>query len=346
MGDVRIAESFEDFVSGGGRTADYFLSQTVARAGWWSVDADGSRAMIGEYQDLRASPFWELDRLCTDGVRTDELTITGTDREGTQVLWNYAGPGLRADVAYERFIHNLVPDPLDNFPLAEPDPANPGSLQPVDGDFVAEDLNAGADYAFRVQQLKASFRGDLSDGLRWRLNVWGLRKSGERQVTTLANCFDHPQIPGEARQCHLLSRRQQIDWLTMELEPVLEGKWGAVTVAYSRTMRAFHQSDEPLTRLYNSYPAIYEDGTMPPQLGSENYPDGNDYPYAVVPENFTQIDKLKIGIDVTETRQLVGLVYFGNTENQHRDIERDVGGFDLRWIDHTYQNAKWTHMPG
>ena len=76
-------------------------------------------------------------------------------------------------------------------------------------------------------------------------------------------------------------------------------------MAYSRVVRAFHQSDEPLTRLYNAYPAIYEGGTMPPQLGSEDYPDGADYPFAVVPENLTEIDRLKIGIDLTEARQLV-----------------------------------------
>ena len=210
------------------------------------------------------------------------------------------------------------------------------------GEFIAEDLNAGEDYAIRVQQLKAKFQGNLTDKIRWRLNVWGLRKQGERQVAALSDCFDHQQIAGDTRQCHVLGRRQRIDWLTTELEPGLEGKWGAVTVSYSRPMRSFNQNDQSLTRLYNSHPAIYNHEAMPPQLGSEAYPDGAFYPYAVVPENLTQIDKLKIGVDLTETTRVYGLLYHGSTENQHRNFERDFGGFDVRLTDRTIENLKWT----
>lgn len=316
--------------------------QTVLRGGWWTTDVHGSPAMIGEYQDLASSPFWELDHLSTDGVSSHDVFITGTDNETTQAGWDYAGPGLRADVEYDRFIHALSPDPLANFPQPVADPANPGSYLPVSGDFVAEDLNAGEDYAIRVQQLKAKFQGKLTDKIRWRLNVWGLRKQGERQVAAVADCFNHPQIAGDTRQCHVLSRRQRIDWLTTELEPALEGKWGAVSVSYSRPMRSFNPNDQSLTRLYNSYPPIYNGGSMPPQLGSEAYPDGAFYPYAVVPENLTQIDKLKIGVDITDKTRLYGLLYYGNTENRHRNFERDFGGFDVRLTDRTIDSLKWT----
>lgn len=317
-------------------------SQTVLRSGWWAADVDGSRTMIGEYQDLDSSPFWELDHLSTDGLRSDNIFITGTDNETTQAGWDYAGPGLRANVEYERFVHSLTPDPLANFPQAVADAANPGSYLPVAGDFIAEDLNVGEDYAIRVQQLKARFQGDLTDKIRWRLNVWGMRKSGERQVIALADCFDHTQIAGDARQCHVLSRRQQIDWLTMELEPGVEGKWGPVTISYSRPMRSFNQNDQPLTRLYNSLPPIVDGQSMPPQLGSEAYPDGAFYPYAVVPENLTQIDKLKIGADISETTRVYGLLYHGSTENRHRNFARDFGGFDVRLTDRSIENLKWT----
>lgn len=351
----RLADSFEKFVSGddsktyggnrgayGGEPAIYVDSQTVLRGGWWTTDVQGSPVMIGEYQDLEASPFWELDHLGTDGARSMDVSFVGTDNETTQAGWDYAGLGLRADVEYDRFIHALSPDRLANFPQPVADPANPGSYLPVSGELIAEDLNVGEDYAIRVQQLKANFQGDLTDKLRWRLNVWGLRKEGERQVTALADCFDHQQIAGETRQCHVLSRRQRIDWLTTELEPGLEGKWGAVTVSYSRPMRSFNQNDQPLTRLYNSYPPIHNGESMPPQLGSEAFPDGAFYPYAIVPENLTQIDKLKIGIDITEKTRLYGLLYYGSTENRHRNFERDFGGFDVRLTDRPLENLKWT----
>lgn len=351
--EVNVAESFGAFVAGGcsprcgdcavcGDTPLRLYSRTAWRAGGWTVTTDGSRNMTGEYEDLRSSPFWDLDQLRTDGVRTLDWFATGTDNETSRAGGSYAGPEWRAEVEYQRFIHNLAADRLDNLPQLEPDPANPGSYQSVPGDFVAEDLNVGEDYAIRVQQLKAKFQGDLTDKIRWRLNVWGLRKSGERQVRALGNCFSHPQIAGDPRQCHVLNRRQRIDWLTMEVEPVVEGRWGALTVAYSRPMRSFNQNDQSLTRLYNSYPAIYDHQAMPPQLGSDAFPDGAFYPYAVVPENFTQVDKLRLGADLTETMHWYGLLYHGSTENQHRDFRRDFGGFDLRLTDRTVENVKWT----
>lgn len=346
--DVPLAASFAEFVSGdqlaagcqacvpdGGGPPVGWLSETAVRAGGWATDVTGSPSLIGEYQDLGSSAFWDLDHLCTDGLRTDELILTGTDRESMQVDLRHTSPGLRAEFQYERYPHALEHDPLLNFPHATPDPANPGSYLPVSGDFIAEDLNVGEDYAIRVQQLKAKFQGKVTDTVRWRLNVWGLRKTGERQANVLADCFNHPDIPGDTHQCHVLSRRQEIDWLTMELEPGVEGTWGPVTVAYSRRLRSFDQNDQSLTRLYNSYPAILGGQTYPPQLGSENYPAGTEYPYAVVPENLTQTDKLKISIDLSDTRQFYGLLYHGTTENYHRGTQRDFGGCDLRLTDRT-----------
>ena len=58
--------------------------QTVLRGGWWTTDVHGSPAMIGEYQDLDSSPFWELDHLSTDGVRSNDVSFIGTDNETTQ----------------------------------------------------------------------------------------------------------------------------------------------------------------------------------------------------------------------------------------------------------------------
>ena len=344
--EMKLAESFEQFVAGartdGCAEPIQLYSQTALRVGGWAVAVDGSRNMIGEYEDLRSSPFWDVDHFRSDGWRSLDLFLTGTDNEAARAAWNYAGPGFRADGEYQRFIHNLTSDPLDNFPHLESDPANPGSFLPVPGDFIAEDLNVGQDYAIRVQQLKARFQGDLTGTFRWRLNVWAMRKSGERQVHALASCFDHPQIAGEVRQCHVLSRRQQIDWQTVELEPVVEGKWGPVTVSYSRPMRGFHQNDQNLTRLHNPLPAIHNREAIPPQLGSEAYPDGAFYPYAIVPETFTQTDKLKLSGDLTDTMHWYGLFYYGSTDNRHRNFRRDFGGFDLRVTDRTVDALRWT----
>ena len=53
-----------------------------------------------------------------------------------------------------------------------------------------QDLNPGQDYAIRVQQLKANFKGTLTENLSWGLNVWGMRKEGMRQTNSVTHCYN------------------------------------------------------------------------------------------------------------------------------------------------------------
>ena len=87
-----------------------------------------------------------------------------------------------------------------------------------------EDLNVNADYAIRVQQFRAHVKGDLTENVSWRLNFWGMKKEGLRQTNSSAHCFDassvdplhptnDPSYPNDT--CHVVSRGQRIDWLTI-----------------------------------------------------------------------------------------------------------------------------------
>jgi hypothetical protein len=354
-GDLfELADSLEKFVSAarteystqqrdhvGAGTGAFYPTETLFRAGWWFTDVRGSPTKIGEYQDLQPSPFWDLNHFHSDGVRTRGVSVTGLDLEGTDVQLSYFGPRLDANVEYQRFLRRLDHDPLLDWPKLSDTPS-PVIGQPEGSGLVAEDLNVGEDYAIRVQELKADFKGRLSDKVRWRLNVWGMRRSGERQANALSNCFDHPDIPGSDRGCHVLSRRQEIDWVTMQIEPVLETRSGPVTVTFSLPVRSFSQNDQHLTRLYNAQPAILAGQAIPPQLGSESYPAGSYYPYAVVPENVTQMRKLKIGADLMPRTHLYGLLYDGLTDNSRRNTHRRFDGFDLRLTDRSFDNFTLT----
>ena len=135
-------------------------------------------------------------------------------------------------------------DRLLNFPQPVPENAHPGSDPTTAGDFLAEDLNVGHDYAIRVQQLKANFHGRLTKDAKWRLNVWSMRKSGERQAMALSNSYDRPGVAGNCQACHVLSQRQEIDWRTVEIEPVVEARQGPVSVSFSLPIRSFNQGDQ------------------------------------------------------------------------------------------------------
>lgn len=329
----------------------------VARFGWWGTDTDGDLTKVGEYQDLDPSAFWDVDVLTSNGSRTLDFFATGTDNEGTQAgahyfTPGYSGRGLSIDVEYDRYLRRLDHDPLDNFSnnlfpsqpvfdAVDGNLTNPGSLN---RSFMSQDLNVGEDYAIRVQEFEAAFKGRVTDNIKWRLNLWGMRKQGERQAMAQSHCFDGttvdtgtptvPAVPAGARACHVLNQRQRIDWVTMEIEPVVEGRWGPLSVEYSRVMRGFTQDDDLVSRNHttnNIERSIGAPGDGAVDLDPANA--GTVVGYAFVPESMFEMDRLKIGLDITNCTDLYALLYRGNMHNDNRETDREISGFDVRLTD-------------
>ncbi len=295
------------------------------RFGWWAVDSDGSPVKVGEFQDLKSSPFWDLDGVWSNGSRTLDLTLSGLDNEANDARAYFYGPGLSANFQYQRFLRRWDHVPLSGFDV------NSGTPGPTDK-VVSDDLNVGEDYAIRVQQLDASFKGQLTKNMKWRVNLWGMRKSGERQANAMAHCFNVNPPPAAANYtCHVLSQRQRIDWTTMEIEPVLEAKVGKSVVEYSRTMRAFGQNDQVVTRTYTAF-------DFSPAFGTE----GSPFIYAWVPETFTQIDRVKLNVPLNHVNQFYANLYFGDTENKARKTHRSFDGFDMRLTNRAFQDVTLT----
>lgn len=282
-----------------------FGRQSAVRLGWWGVTADGDVTTLGEFQDLRSSPFVDVDQLSSDGVRTWDMFATFVDDKATQAAIHFYGPELTADVEYQHFYRRLVHDPLSNF-------SAPGS-----GDvLVAEDVNAGEDYAFRLQELKTNLHGKLTKRLKYRVDFRLLRKSGDRQAIGSQHCAGGNMFGSNANAtCHVLSQTQRIDWVTLAVEPIIEGKWGPLTVEYSRPMRSFGQSDQIVTRQYGDF-SVYDFS--------------GQHPYAFVPENFKQTDRLKMGVQLTDRTRLYSKMLTSNVQNKFRNTNRRAYDVDLR----------------
>ena len=234
------------------------------RGGWWAVDSTGNPFKVNQFESTRSAPFWDVDQLYSTGTRTVDFSATGLDDETTAGRLYFFGPRHAAGVSYQRFLRRLDHDPLDNFP------------PPASGDeIVHDDLNVGDDYAIRVQDLRTFFKGRLGKKVKYRVNLWMLRKKGDRQALATKHAVGSTS---NCTNCHTTSQTQEIDWLTAEIEPVLETRLGPVSIVYSRPMRMFSQSDQVVI-------APFGDGHI--------YKFGGDYPYAVVPDNFTQIDRLR-----------------------------------------------------
>ena len=313
------------------------LREFAARVGYWGASTSGSRSKVGEYQSLDPSPFWDADGLSSDGRRTADFSITGTDDETTDGrLHFYSGPGLSADIDYERFPHELHTKSYAGFANT---PANATS-----SNFYSHtNNNPGQDYAIRVQDLKANFKGNLTDDgtVRWRVDVFGIYKEGERQANALTHCYDatipHPPLINTSnatvtRQCHVLTQAQHIDWQTTEVEPGIEFRLGDLTVEYSHMIRTFEQNDQNVMNVYRDTP--YSSNSL-------GFP-GGTAGYAFVPDSETQIDRVKARADVGYDTDVYAFGFGGYTKNEFRDTHRRFGGADLRVTNNSFQNLTLT----
>jgi hypothetical protein len=310
--------------------APVYGSNSAVRFGWWGVSSDGSEVKTGEFQDLDSSPFWDIDTISSDGVRTWDIILSGLDNEANDARIRYYGPGLTGKFDFQRYLRRWEHDPLNGLDLA------PGQVPPPgpEGNVIVDDLNLGEDYAIRVQEFDAKFQGRLMDNVKWRLNFWSQRKFGERQANASAHCFNvlAPAPAGATGNvCHVLSQRQAIDWTTVELQPALEARFQNVAVEYSRTMRGFGQDDESVFREYTRTPFSPANAAL-----------GPPFQYALVPDNFTQIDRLKVNARVTEHNQLYANLFVGDTKNKFREMHRGFGGYDLRLINSSIEQTKIT----
>ena len=338
---VDLAESYDEFVGGGPDNNPNLVYSAVpwqprlaARLGWWGVASSGAPWGVGEWQGLSSStPFWDVQGLTSDGLRTLDFYANGPEDESKAAGLNfYAGPFLSLDVDYDQLIHRLGHNPLGGLPDANGFPPPGGFFDPVlsDGDggiaeqpgyvMFGEDFNRGQDYAIRVNKFDAKFQGNITENIKWRLNVWAMEKKGVRSANSQQHCYAavHPVSGDSTNTCHVVSQGQRIDWLTVDVEPAIEVRLGRLTVEYSRTMRSFEQNDQMVLGDF-SRDTSYGFG-----VGAEAGA------YAYVPENTTAIDRVKIGGDLGLDTDLYVVGHTGNTHNRFRDSDRKFYGVDAR----------------
>ncbi len=287
--------------------------QSAARFGWWATSVTGNRTKIGEYQGLDSSAFYDFDQLASDGDRTLDFHVTGPNSESTDLGLRFFGPNISADIDYQRFIHRLDHDPLAYFDDTDSNGSYIGAHT---------DVNAGEDYAIRINKFDTRFKGHITENVKWKLNVWGMRKQGERQQNAMNHaCSDHV--------CHLQSVGQKIDWMTTEIQPVIEAKIGPATVEYSRTIRSFTSDSSEQGRSYTGRPVYFDDPSL-------------SYGYGQVSDNYTQIDRIKIGADLTENTQFYTNMFTSDTKNRNRGTHRNLRGFDIRVTNNTLDDLTLT----
>ncbi|NOX53119.1 MAG: hypothetical protein GXP27_01500 [Planctomycetes bacterium] len=303
------------------------ISATVLRFGWWGVSTDGSQSLVGEWQDTTSSPFWDVDRLFSNGTSMYDVYLFGTDNETTEGGLHFYTPLIQGLVHYERFIHRVD---HDHWEAWRQDVTQPPYNQ--DDVFDVTDLDEGVGNAVRIQELNIRLKGNITENLRWRVNIWTTRTDGQREASAVAHCQSTGvTVGGGSRSgCHALSQQQSIDWRIFQIEPVLEAHFEKVSIEYSRPMRSLTQSDELVTRDYNTIGVPFGGFT------------GADVPYAVVPENFYQLDKVKMSARLGEKTDLYAVLYNGGTRNRSVGFSRYLNGWDIRLTNRSLRKLRLT----
>jgi len=305
------------------------------RLGGWGVSHTGSVRKVGEYQALNSSLFYDVDAIHSDGERTLDFWVSGLDNSTNNVRMNYYGPNVRTKLRYDMYLHRLDHDPLYGVQQFGNPPPGPSPNDNV----VVRDLNTiGQDYAIHVQTLDIKFKGDVTDGIKWKLDLWGQKKDGQRQVNAVAHCFNINNPPAASNNtCHILSQAQRIDWTTGEISPGVEMKFENVSVDYSHTWRGFATDDAYTSRYYNHFA---------PFQGPTSNSNSNQFDYGIVPENLTSIDKLKVGWDVDDCNKAYATMLYGDTDSYLRGLHRYFENVDLRWINRSIDGVTLTMYGG
>jgi hypothetical protein len=319
----------------------------AARFGYWGSISSGSPAPVGLYENLSPSPFWDVDGLLTNGIRTLDFGLNQLDQDAFNARGYFYGPsGLEIRVGYDHFLsqfpHDRFPNMVDAFSPTLVPSVPPGDNSTDPQNVVKQDLSVGQDYAIRVSEFRNTIKYNVTENLRVRLDLWGMQKEGFRQANAMSQCFSSTQDPlppghdsfvwGNSPKCHVLSQPQHIDWSTFEVKPVVEYKFGNVTVEYSRPMRWFTQNDQAVFRTYGG------------DMGMSTVLDtvGGPVPYGVVPNSTNMFDQLKIAWKVNDTNRFYAYLFDGTMKDEEIDLSRFNAGADLRWTNTSIKNLSIT----
>jgi hypothetical protein len=332
------------------------VREFILRSGAWLTHFSGSPTKVDEYDNRGSSAFADLEGIMSNGDHSLDFGAQMNDNETDNGrLHYYGGPAIEADLGFERFQHQLDAHDYAGWnylgqnntvgPLyvagglihgsGPTNPQNPGNVVL----YSENNLAPGQNFAIRVQEWKANFKGNITDNLKWRLNVFGIDKEGYRQVNEFQHCssgalngstgpngvpLTAPSDTNLTSQCHVTSQAQHIDWKTTEVTPVLELRMGPdATLEYSHTIRAFTANDQDVLFPYGTAVGSYSVNThFSATSGSAGY--------GIVPDSQTQIDRLKFGAKIGCNTDVYLLGYAGYNEDELRDTYRNFQGTDLR----------------
>ena len=369
-----------------GDTATYYqdsdpVADFIARAGAWGVHASGSPTKVGEYQNLNPRPCLTAKASGATATRPSTSAPTAATTRPTT-----AGCTISARMSKPTWIMSdsstnstptITPAATIWAKTIRPGRQGPSRQVPTARKhrlFTDNNLSPGQDFAIRVQEFKANFKGNITENLKWRLNVFGIDKEGERQVNEFQHCSaaagngSGPNLPGGplpiGRHSGSCSRRQPdqpvprdqpepAHRLADDRNHALAGtadrlRYDAGVFAPDSDVHGERSDGRPSITTPRRLTASTRPPLRPPlprlltpaarQAAINNLTAG----YAIVPDSQTQIDRLKFSTKIGCNTDVYLLGYAGYNEDELRDTYRNFNGADLRITNKSIDNLTLT----
>jgi len=232
----------------------------------------------------------------------------------------YKGGWFKSTTSYNKFIHKLGHDTLDNMQFRES--VNEDYTQPG-GKFVThEDYDPSAEYSIAVEEFKQIFNfvfntempTDLEIGLR------ALKRSGHKQSFSLAHCDN----------CHVESKTAVVDEITTDVWVKFHADLGKTNIAYTFTSSNFNNSADEMQRYYDlaMHPT---QGTYVDEFSSRDIYTGEELPYGYNNDNKVTSHKVKVLGDISSASKIVASVAFSETENKAYNLKMKNTSGSFRW---------------
>ncbi len=247
--------------------------------------------------------------------------IVDKDDVFTKILFQL-NPGIRDTFTFNRYLHRLDHDYMDNLQARESmDAANntPGGKM-----ITNEDHDPYGEYGIVVTDLQNNLEVDLGEHV---MIDWGFRNMAREG-------FEQSQSVEHCSMCHINARKTRVDEETRDHTLGVHVALSKINIVYRYMISEFHNYVDAPTNYYRAavHPTTGEKGVeFAPRT---NFQD-QEMPYSATPENSKTAHDLKFTSDLTSSNAIMGRFSVTNVENESEGLEMDT----------TYGAFKWMYRP-
>ncbi len=288
-----------------------YLLDGSLEPGYGFVSTRGNPGRAAEYSLLRSSAAGRFDLQAlfpNHRLRFEGTYLNESDFYGAADI-DYRGL-IRLNASTESLFHNL-----DHFAASPPERSDAFKPSTPATPWVRfSDRHPGDDYSVEVQQNRVALRTRLpSFPVHFNLAYWRLDREGRTQLSYLEE--GDSAGAGSCNQCHVQSRRKNVDQVTEEVTAGFDAHLGLVDLEFEQVIREFRERED--------VPADSFGALISPIAPGTTFRSAGTYQHDAAPDSRLLTSTLKAHTSVSGG--LVGAAAFTVGKRENRSELADVG---------------------